>query len=120
MAQRVYSEIKGDGKLVSSIRQKPNAVILLKNVQAKDIIDDNIWDEGNADFLDSIKSILVFPIWYKTMNMPLEEYELLGILYFTSKAGDWQCPFGRNIGYREFGAALADILGSTFHQIECY
>jgi hypothetical protein len=120
LAQRAYSEINGDGNLVKSIRRKPNAVILLKNVQAQDIIDDRIWDDGDADFLGSVNSILVFPIWYRTINMPVDEYELLGILYFTSKASDWRSPFGGNIGYREFGAALADILGPTFHQIECY
>jgi len=117
LSARTYSVIDGDGELVRSIKSNSDKVILLKNVKAQDIIADDIWDGGSADFLDTIGSVLVFPIWHRLEGKPIEECELIGILYFTSKASDRRCPFGGHIGYREFGAALADILGPAFQQI---
>ena len=117
LSARTYSSIDGDGKLVQSIRSNSDKVILLKNVEAQDIVADNVWDGGVADFLDTIGSVLIFPIWHRLEGKPIEDCELIGILYFTSKASDRRCPFGGNIGYREFGAALADILGPAFQQI---
>jgi len=114
LSSRVYSEINGDAKLVNLIKNEQNKVILLKNVAAQDIVDDNVWDGGDADFSDTIGSILIFPIWYRIEHRHPKEWELLGILYFTSKAKDSRCPFVGHIGYREFGAALADIYIGTY------